>query len=199
MAMEIQVPGLSQCVLSATVYDVSKDNSAAMFTVRQADYKHLGRLLSYNQRKYITVGGFGGQGWRAGLQYTSSRVQTRTKPSGFQGEIILSMPSFGGEVKPSVTFRRFAAYKRSLNLGGSRSLGKITGHFSRTHFQRSLLGSLASLRTYRHLASKVGTSKVGESNGKLPPRTFPGCSAPEPHRPHDWALVPANPGAKAEY
>ena len=60
MAMEIQVPGLSQCVLSATVYGDSKDNSAAMFTVRQADYKHLGRLLIYNKRKYITVGGFGG-------------------------------------------------------------------------------------------------------------------------------------------
>ena len=36
----------------------------------------------------------------------------------------------------------------------------------------------------------------GESNGKLPPRTCPGCSAPEPHRSHDWALVPANPASK---
>ena len=171
--MEIQVPGLSECVLSATVYDVSKDNSAAMFTVRQADYKHLGRLLRYNIRKYITVGGFGGQGWRAGLQYTSSRVQTRTNPSGFKGEIILSTPSFGGEVKPSVTFRRFAAYKRSLNLGGSRSLGKITGRFYRTQFQRSLLGSLASLRTYRHLASKVEASKGGGKQWRTTPKNLP--------------------------
>jgi hypothetical protein len=38
MAMEFQVPGLSQCVLSDTVYNDSKDNSAAIFTVRQADY-----------------------------------------------------------------------------------------------------------------------------------------------------------------
>ena len=45
MAMEIQVPGLSECVLSATVYDVSKDNSAAMFTVRQADYITSGKLV----------------------------------------------------------------------------------------------------------------------------------------------------------
>ena len=29
---------------------------------------------------------------------------------------ILSTPSFGGEVKPSVPCRRFAAYKRSLNV-----------------------------------------------------------------------------------
>ena len=39
----------------------------------------------------------------------------------------------------------------------------------------------------------------GESNGKLPPRTCPGCSVPEPYRSCDWALVPANPASKAEY
>jgi hypothetical protein len=62
MAMEIQVPGLSQCVLCDTVYDVSKDNSAAMFTVSQADYTHLGSLLSYIKRHYFTLGGVGGLG-----------------------------------------------------------------------------------------------------------------------------------------
>ena len=36
--------------------------------------------------------------------------------------------------------------------------------------------------------------KAGESNGKLPPRTCPQCSVPEPYRSHDWALVPAKPG-----
>jgi len=36
--------------------------------------------------------------------------------------------------------------------------------------------------------------KVGESNGKLPPRTCPRCSVPEPYQSHDWALVPAKPG-----
>ena len=30
----------------------------------------------------------------------------------------------------------------------------------------------------------------GESNGKLPLRTCPGCSVPEPYRSPDWALVP---------
>ena len=34
----------------------------------------------------------------------------------FQGEKILSTPSFGGEVKPSVPYRRFTACKRSLNV-----------------------------------------------------------------------------------
>ena len=119
---------------------------------------------------------------------------------GFLGrKKILSTSSFWGEVKPSVTCRRFAACKRSLNLSGSRNLGKITGQLSRPHFHLSLLGSLASLRTYRHLVAKVGTSKGGESNGKLPPRTCPGCSVPEPYRSHDWALVPASPASKAEY
>jgi len=35
---------------------------------------------------------------------------------------------------------------------------------------------------------------AGESNVKLPPRTCPGCSVPQPYRSHDWALVPAKPG-----
>ena len=65
---------------------------------------------------------------------------------------------------------------------------------SRPQFHLSLLGSVASLRTYKHLATKVGTSKGGESNGKLPPRTCPGCSVPEPHRSQDWALfLPTRP------
>ena len=66
----------------------------------------------------------------------------------FRAKKILSTPSFGGEIKPSVPYRRFAACKRSLNLRGSRNLGKITtGHLSRPQFHLSLLGSLASLRT----------------------------------------------------
>ena len=40
----------------------------------------------------------------------------------FQGEKILSTPSFGGEVKPSVSCRRFTACIRSLKSGIS---GKI--------------------------------------------------------------------------
>jgi len=38
-----------------------------------------------------------------------------------------------------------------------------------------------------------------ESNGKLPLRTCPGCSVPEPYRSPDWALVPAPTGPRAEY
>ena len=36
--------------------------------------------------------------------------------------------------------------------------------------------------------------KAGESNGKLPPRTCPGCSVPVPYQSHDWAMALAKPG-----
>ena len=86
---------------------------------------------------------------------------------------ILSTPSFGGEVKPSVPCRKFVACKRSLNLSGSRNLGKITGHLSRPQFYLSLLGSLVSLRTYRHLATKVGTTKGGGKQWQTTPKYLP--------------------------
>ena len=113
---------------------------------------------------------------------------------------ILSTPSFGGEVKPSVPCRRFAACRRSINLSGSRNLGKITGHLSRPQFHLSLLGSLVSLCGYTGTwRRKWERLKAGESNGKLTQRTCPGCSVPEPYRSHDWALVPVRPASKAEY
>jgi hypothetical protein len=40
-------------------------------------------------------------------------------------------PSFGGEVKPSVPCRKFAACKRSLELRGNRILGQIFLNISR--------------------------------------------------------------------
>jgi hypothetical protein len=44
-----------------------------------------------------------------------SILASGTQVRGFKPEKILSMPSFGGEVKPSVPRRSFAACKRSLN------------------------------------------------------------------------------------
>jgi hypothetical protein len=49
----------------------------------------------------------------------------------FKSEKILSTPSFGGEVKTSVPCRRFAAYKRSLELRGIRILDEICWNISR--------------------------------------------------------------------
>ena len=106
-----------------------------------------------------------------------------TQVRGFKpDEKILSMPSFGGEVNPSVPCRRFAACKRSLNLRGSRNLGKITtGHLSRPQFHLSLLGSLASLRTHRHVVAKVGTSKGGGKQWQTIPKNLPRVQCAKSH------------------
>jgi hypothetical protein len=53
--------------------------------------------------------------------------------------------------------------------------------------------------TWRPLATKVGMSKAGESNGKLPLRTCPECSVPEPNRSPDWGPVAAKTGPRAKY
>ena len=47
----------------------------------------------------------------------------------FKGEKILSTPSFGGEVKPSVPCLRFTACKRTLKCNKVDILGKITCQF----------------------------------------------------------------------
>ena len=51
----------------------------------------------------------------------------------FKGKKILSTPSFGGEVKPSVPCRRFAICKRSVELRGSRILDEICRNISLAH------------------------------------------------------------------
>jgi hypothetical protein len=84
-------------------------------------------------------------------------------------EKILSTPSFGGEVKPSVPCRRFAACKRFLELSGYRCLGQICRYITRPRrVPPSATRGLSRPWTWRHLAEKVGTSKSGESNDSLP-------------------------------
>ena len=97
----------------------------------------------------------------------------------FRAKKILKTPSFGGEVKPSVPRHRFAARKRSISLRGSQNLVRC--------------GRTGTWRRKRECL------KAGESNGKLPPRTCPGCSVPEPYQSHDWPLVTASLASKAEY
>jgi hypothetical protein len=53
---------------------------------------------------------------------------------------ILSMPSFGGEVNPSVPCRRFAACKRSVHIPWkSHVVRKIGSAISRPYFPPSLV------------------------------------------------------------
>jgi hypothetical protein len=73
--------------------------------------------------------------WSSGSVLTSG-TQVRGFAPGrsrriFKGEKIRSTPSFGGEVKPSVPCRRFAACKRSLELRESRILDEICRNISR--------------------------------------------------------------------
>ena len=89
------------------------------------------------------------------------RVQTRPKSSGFfkTEKKILSTPSFGGEVKPSVPCRRFAAYKRSLN-----GIWKST---FRQNYQPTFSSTVPPFAariscvvwTWRCLAAEIGMSK----------------------------------------
>jgi hypothetical protein len=92
----------------------------------------------------------------------------------FKGEKILSTPSFGGEVKPSVPCRRFAACKRSLELRGSRIPDEICRNIS--HPRRVLPSATRDLSrrwTWRHLAEKVGTSKGGGKQWQPNPKNLP--------------------------
>ena len=87
--------------------------------------------------------------------HPSSRVQTRSCWI-FRGEKILSTPSFGGEVKPSVPCRRFTACKRSLNVtwksGIFRQNSPAISRPSSSSFHYWGLW-------WRHLAVQVGTTK----------------------------------------
>jgi hypothetical protein len=60
------------------------------------------------------------------LWYPSSRVQTRPKPSDFSGEKILSTPSFGREVKPSVPCRALRHVKEPESDVEVATFGKIS-------------------------------------------------------------------------
>jgi len=90
----------------------------------------------------------------------------------FKGEKILSTPSFGGEVKPSVTCRRFAACKRSLNgmevVISSKLLDNILVHIS--HFRRwdlSRRGGRGGTWWW-----KVGTSKKRGKQWQATPKNL---------------------------
>ena len=64
----------------------------------------------------IKISGFGGLGVARWPLVSKFAVSNPAEAVGFlRAKKILSTPSFGGEVKPSVPCRRFATCKRSLN------------------------------------------------------------------------------------
>ena len=91
----------------------------------------------------------------------------------FLSNMFLSTASFGGEVKPSVPCRRFAACKRSLNLGGSRNLGKNYRTTSSPTVPLLVTRISVVVADVRHLAGKVGMSKSGEKQWQTTPKDLP--------------------------
>jgi hypothetical protein len=61
----------------------------------------------------------------------------------FRAKKILSTPSFGGEVKPSVPSRSFAAWKRSLNVTYKSAFRQNLSDISRQQFHLLPLGAVA--------------------------------------------------------
>ena len=101
----------------------------------------------------------------------------------FKGEKILSTPSFGGEVKPSVPCRRFATCKRSQNgveVAISAKLpDNILAHsstFCRQNLSRHDGRGGTWWRQWERLKSG------GKVMATYPLRTCPGCSVPELHQ-----------------
>ena len=92
----------------------------------------------------------------------------------FQGEKILSTPSFGKEVKPFVPCRRFTACKRSLNVTWKSGIFRqnsstIPGRSSSSFHYYGLW--------WRHLAVQVGTTKDQVLNNKPSAAVRPGALA----------------------
>ena len=112
----------------------------------------------------------------------------------FKGEEILSTPSFGGDVKPSVPCRRFAACKRSLNgvevVISAKLPVNILAHSS--HFRRWDLSR-------RGGRGGIWWWKVGTSTKRGKAMASPGCRVPEPYQSPNWALISAQTGPRAEY
>jgi hypothetical protein len=70
--------------------------------------------------------------------------------------------------------------------------------FSTRRFPIKTVLAMTTNKAKRQRLNCVGIYQW-QRNGKLPLRTCPERSVPEPYRSPDWALVPAKTGPKAEY
>jgi len=80
--------------------------------------------------------------------------KTRPNPSDFSGEKILSAPTFGGDVQPSVPCRKFTACKRTQKWRGSR------------HFRQNSRKFLAHSSTFRYWGSLASFQTLGTPCGE---------------------------------
>ena len=75
----------------------------------------------------------------------------------------------------------------------------IAGHLEETFHGQNIGESHPLLIFIQYFNYLLINTTTGKSNGKLPLRTRPGCSVPEPHQSPDSALVSAQTGPRAEY
>jgi len=84
----------------------------------------------------------------------------------FKGEKILCTPSFGAEVKPSVPCRRFAAWKKSLNVVWKSTFRQNYRTFLAHRVPPfATRGLLRCVDLGGQLVTEVGTSKLGGDPG----------------------------------
>ena len=100
-------------------------------TENRSVYKIMWKNILRQGRQQMTIWRTRIASWITKATNTAFGTQVRGFKTGrsrriFQGEKILSTPSFGGEVKPSVPCRRFTACKRFLNATWKSGIsGKI--------------------------------------------------------------------------
>jgi hypothetical protein len=123
---------------------------------------------------YTVIVGFSG----LVVSMLASGTQVRGFKSGWSRRIfrvekkILSMPSFGGEVKPAVPRRRFAACKRSLHLPWkSHAVGKIWSAISHPYFPPSLIRGLWRWRG-KLKAVHIGPMCIGAAGPRFRPLLY---------------------------
>ena len=140
-----------QCISSTRLADYSQNKDLGVRVFVTLFFQFLCRLLTYYMLRLW---------WSRGSVLAFSTKVRGFKPARscriFQGERILSTPSFGREVKPFVPCRIFAECKRTRKcMRGSRSFrSKLPAIFrpssSSFHYQGLW---------WRHLAVHVGTTK----------------------------------------
>jgi hypothetical protein len=136
-------------------------------------------LVNYDTKPTNSFGGLEVACWPLVPKFAGSNPAKAVRF--FRAKKILSAPCFGGEVKLSVPCRSFTACKGSLQWRGSRHCRQKLPVISHPQFHLSLLGSLTSLWTWRHLAVKVGMSKErAQKTRYLRPRCI-GAAGPRTH------------------
>ena len=123
-------------------------------------------------------------GQRAGLQYPSSRVQTLPKPSDFQDEKNSQHAFHWRGSKAVGLMSQISGMLKIRKFKWKSEFRQNYRTISSPQFHMSLLESLTSLRTYRHLSAKVGKSKGGGKQLQTTPKDLSRIQVCQSHTGH---------------